>query len=135
MTQHQSPRWTMLVGILLSVALNAAGQICFKAARMAQPDASVVALFWHRETGGASDLWAVGGVLALGPGACPIVSGVSHPLSHLPYRTGPFCCLLCRDNHAPALGRCGRDCSWRFTAGEDMTGCKCSSTGYSSLEF
>src|SRR5215470_8097612 len=50
MIHYHSPRWTMLVGVLLSVALNAAGQICFKAARMAQPDASVLHLFLHPET-------------------------------------------------------------------------------------
>src|SRR5437764_4857340 len=52
MIRHQRPHWTILGGIMLSVALNAAGQICFKAARMAQPDASVLALFLPPETWG-----------------------------------------------------------------------------------
>lgn len=39
-----------LWGVLLSVVLNAAGQILFKAARIAQPDASLFALFLHPET-------------------------------------------------------------------------------------
>ena len=62
MIQHQSPRWTMLGGILLSVALNAAGQICFKAARMAQPDASVLALFLHPETWGGLLIYGLSAV-------------------------------------------------------------------------
>ena len=45
-----NPRWTVLGGMLLSVVLNAAGQLLFKAARMAQPDASVLHLFLHPET-------------------------------------------------------------------------------------
>ena len=48
--RHQNPRRTVLGGVLFSVALNAAGQILFKAARVAQPDASVPALFLHPET-------------------------------------------------------------------------------------
>ena len=39
-----------LVGVLLSVALNAAGQVLFKAARVAEPDASLLALFFLPET-------------------------------------------------------------------------------------
>lgn len=39
-------------GVLFSVALNAAGQLLFKAARVAQPDASVLQLFLHH------DIWA-----------------------------------------------------------------------------
>ena len=62
MMRHQSPRWTMLGGILLSVALNAAGQICFKAARMAQPDASVLALFLHPETWGGLLIYGLSAV-------------------------------------------------------------------------
>jgi drug/metabolite transporter (DMT)-like permease len=50
--RHQNPRWTMVGGILLSVALNAAGQLFFKAARAAHPDASVLALFLYPATWG-----------------------------------------------------------------------------------
>ena len=39
-----------LWGVLLSVALNATGQILFKAARSAQPDASLLSLFLQLET-------------------------------------------------------------------------------------
>ena len=49
MSQY-NPRWTVLGGMLFSVVLNAAGQLLFKAARMAQPDASVPHLFLHPET-------------------------------------------------------------------------------------
>ena len=45
-----NPRWTVLGGVLLSVVLNAAGQLLFKAARVAQPDASVPHLFLHPQT-------------------------------------------------------------------------------------
>jgi drug/metabolite transporter (DMT)-like permease len=45
-----NPRWTVLGGVLFSVALNATGQLLFKAARVAQPDASVLRLFLHPET-------------------------------------------------------------------------------------
>ena len=38
-----------LGGVFLSVALNATGQILFKAARAAQPDASLLFLFLHIE--------------------------------------------------------------------------------------
>src|SRR5258705_6555067 len=62
MIRHQSPRWTLLGGILLSVALNAAGQLCFKAARMAQPDASVLALFLHPETWGGLLIYGLSAV-------------------------------------------------------------------------
>lgn len=44
------PRWPVLGGVLFSVVLNAAGQLLFKAARAAQPDASVLHLFLHPET-------------------------------------------------------------------------------------
>jgi drug/metabolite transporter (DMT)-like permease len=37
-------------GVLLSVGLNAAGQLLFKAARVADPDASLIALFLRFET-------------------------------------------------------------------------------------
>jgi drug/metabolite transporter (DMT)-like permease len=40
----------VLCGILLSAALNATGQILFKAARAAQPKASLLSLFFHAET-------------------------------------------------------------------------------------
>src|SRR5215475_10011396 len=62
MMRHQSPRWTMLGGILLSVALNAAGQLCFKAARMAQPDASVLRLFLRAETWGGLLMYGLSAV-------------------------------------------------------------------------
>jgi multidrug transporter EmrE-like cation transporter len=45
-------RWTVWGGLLLSVVLNAAGQLLFKDARMAQPDASVPHLFLHPQTWG-----------------------------------------------------------------------------------
>jgi len=45
-----NPRWTVLGGMLFSVLLNAVGQLLFKAARMAQPDASVPHLFLHLQT-------------------------------------------------------------------------------------
>jgi len=47
---QRNPRRAVLGGMLLSVVLNAAGQLLFKAARMAQPDASVLHLFLHPET-------------------------------------------------------------------------------------
>ena len=43
-------RTTTLWGILLVVGLNAIGQILFKAARAAQPDAPVLSLFFEIET-------------------------------------------------------------------------------------
>ena len=43
--EQQQSRWTVLVAVLFSVALNAAGQLLFKAARIAQPHASVMQLF------------------------------------------------------------------------------------------
>ena len=60
--RYLSPRWTMLVGILFSVTLNAAGQISFKAARMAQPDASVLHLFLHLETWGGLLIYGLSAV-------------------------------------------------------------------------
>jgi drug/metabolite transporter (DMT)-like permease len=39
-----------LWGVLLSVALNSTGQVLFKAARTAQPNVSLFALFLHPET-------------------------------------------------------------------------------------
>lgn len=50
MTLSQNPRRSILAGVLFSVALNAVGQLMFKAARTAQPDASVLRLFLHLET-------------------------------------------------------------------------------------
>ena len=47
---REHSRWSVLGGVLLSVVLNAAGQLLFKAARMAQPDASVPHLFLHPQT-------------------------------------------------------------------------------------
>ena len=55
-------RSPVLVGILLSVVLNAAGQLLFKAARVAQPDASVLHLFVHPETWGALCIYALSAV-------------------------------------------------------------------------
>jgi len=52
-------RWPVLAGVLLSVVLNAAGQLLFKAARMAQPDAAVLYLFLHPETWGAVCIYAL----------------------------------------------------------------------------
>lgn len=62
MMRHQNPRQTVLGGILLSVVLNAAGQLCFKAARAAQPDASVLALFLHPETWGGLLIYGLSAV-------------------------------------------------------------------------
>lgn len=47
---HTLSRGPILGGVLFSVGLNAAGQLLFKAARMAQPDASVLRLFLHPDT-------------------------------------------------------------------------------------
>ncbi len=49
-TPRADSKRATLGGVLLSVALNAAGQILFKAARMAQPEASLLSLFLHLET-------------------------------------------------------------------------------------
>lgn len=49
MVKGSSPS-AALAAILLSVALNAAGQLLFKAARYSQPDASLVALFFQPST-------------------------------------------------------------------------------------
>ena len=43
------PQGAALVGVFLCVALNAAGQILFKVARTAQPDASLLSLFLQPE--------------------------------------------------------------------------------------
>ena len=40
----------VILGVLLSVALNSGGQLLFKAARSIQPNASMVELFYHPET-------------------------------------------------------------------------------------
>ena len=133
--RHQNPRRVVLVGVLLSVALNAAGQILFKAARSAQPEASVLALFASGYLGRSAHLWAVGGMLALGLSPRPIVPRLSDPLSDLPYRAWLVCCPLCGNDHSPALGRCGCDCRWRFPPREDMTRCKCNPMGYSFWRF
>ena len=60
--RHQNPRRIVLVGVLLSVALNAAGQILFKAARVAQPEASVLALFLHTDTWGGLLIYGLSAV-------------------------------------------------------------------------
>ena len=60
--RHQNPRRIVLVGVLLSVALNAAGQILFKAARAAQPEASVLALFLHPDTWGGLLIYGLSAV-------------------------------------------------------------------------
>lgn len=52
----------VLAGVLFSVVLNAAGQLLFKAARMAQPDASVLRLFLHPETWGGLCIYALSAV-------------------------------------------------------------------------
>ncbi len=44
------PKRVAIAGVLFSVALNATGQILFKAARSAQPDASLLTLFLQFET-------------------------------------------------------------------------------------
>ena len=40
----------VISGILLSVVLNSSGQLLFKSARSMQPNASMIALFYHPET-------------------------------------------------------------------------------------
>jgi len=60
--RHQNLRRIVLVGVLLSVALNAAGQILFKAARVAQPEASVLALFLHPDTWGGLLIYGLSAV-------------------------------------------------------------------------
>jgi undecaprenyl phosphate-alpha-L-ara4N flippase subunit ArnF len=49
-TLVSNSRRIALWGVLLSAALNAAGQVLFKAARLAYPDASLITLFLHVET-------------------------------------------------------------------------------------
>ncbi|MFQ5532562.1 MAG: hypothetical protein ACE5EP_01790, partial [Candidatus Methylomirabilales bacterium] len=46
------PHRAVLFWILMSVMLNAIGQILFKAARVADPDASLLSVFLHLETWG-----------------------------------------------------------------------------------
>jgi drug/metabolite transporter (DMT)-like permease len=48
--------------VLVSVALNAIGQILFKVARSAQPDASVFSLFVHFETWAAFIVYGISAV-------------------------------------------------------------------------
>jgi len=45
-----NPQQAVLLGLLLSVGLNATGQIFFKAARFAYPNLSLISLFFHLET-------------------------------------------------------------------------------------
>ena len=45
-------QWRVLRWLILSVILNSVGQILFKAARGAQPDASLLSVFFHLETWG-----------------------------------------------------------------------------------
>ncbi|MGE3539161.1 MAG: 4-amino-4-deoxy-L-arabinose transferase [Candidatus Tectimicrobiota bacterium] len=49
-TEIRQSRWTVLGAVLFSVALNAAGQLLFKAARVAQPHASVAQLLRQPDT-------------------------------------------------------------------------------------
>lgn len=44
------PRRTVFSVLLLSVGLNAAGQLLFKAASLAQADGTIVDMFFHLET-------------------------------------------------------------------------------------
>jgi drug/metabolite transporter (DMT)-like permease len=55
-------RWTVLGVVLLSVVCNAAGQLLFKAARMAQPDAAVFYLLLLPATWGALFIYALSAV-------------------------------------------------------------------------
>ncbi len=48
--------------VLLCVALNAVAQILFKAARVAQPDASLLSLFYHVETWGGFIIYGLSAV-------------------------------------------------------------------------
>ena len=48
--QNPNPHRRVILGILLSVMLNTIGQLFFKAARTAQPDASILSLFFHFKT-------------------------------------------------------------------------------------
>jgi multidrug transporter EmrE-like cation transporter len=54
-----------LQAVLVSVALNAAGQLLFKAARAAQPDASLIALFTRPETWAGIVLYGLSAVVWL----------------------------------------------------------------------
>ena len=58
-------RWPVLGAVLLSVGFNATGQLLFKAARMAQPDAPVAHLFLHPETWYALLVYAMSAVFWL----------------------------------------------------------------------
>ncbi len=48
--------------VFLCVALNAVAQILFKAARVAQPDASLLSLFYHVETWGGFIIYGLSAV-------------------------------------------------------------------------
>lgn len=49
-TRAPSTQQATFYAILLSAALNAGGQLLFKSARFAQPDASTLEMFMHMET-------------------------------------------------------------------------------------
>ena len=51
-----------LGGVFLSILLNSTGQILFKAARAAQPDSSLLALFLHIETWGGLLIYGLSAV-------------------------------------------------------------------------
>ncbi len=53
---------TVLWVVLLSVGLNAIGQILFKAARAAQPDAPLLSLFLRFETWGAFIIYGLSAI-------------------------------------------------------------------------
>lgn len=55
-------RRVTLWGVFLSVALNSTGQILFKAARVAQPDASLLSLFLQVETWGGLFIYGLSAV-------------------------------------------------------------------------
>jgi len=57
-----NPKRTVLWGLLLVVALNATGQILFKAARAAHPDAPVFSLFSQLETWAAFIIYGLSAI-------------------------------------------------------------------------
>jgi drug/metabolite transporter (DMT)-like permease len=53
---------TTVLGVLLVVVFNAVGQILFKAARAAHPDASILSLFLQFETWGAFIIYGLSAI-------------------------------------------------------------------------
>jgi drug/metabolite transporter (DMT)-like permease len=59
---RSSPQRVLLGWVLLSIALNAIGQILFKAGRVAQPDSSFLSLFVRGEIWGGFIMYALSGI-------------------------------------------------------------------------